>query len=145
MLGMIFLAATTCVATGNTSTAEVMPDVICELLKAETVKTTESGKSLRVEAKLGEEMSQEFRTAPKEDIDKALLGLCIVFGSRILRTESVYWKIEGSDGEILVDRDCRSLEEQIGSATPSEGSHERPRQDAGEATRPSPRNSGPRA
>ncbi len=116
MLGMILLAASTCAATGNTNTAEVMSDVICDLLKAEKVKTTESGKALRVEARLSEEMTEQFRTVPKEEVDKTLLGLCIVFGSRILRTESVHWRIEGSDGEILVDRDCRSLEEQIGSA-----------------------------
>ena len=110
MLGMILLAASTCVATGNNPAAEVMADAVCALLEAKTVKATESGNSLLIEAKLGEEMTREFRTYPQEDIDKALLGICIVFGRRILKTESVFhWEIKGSDGETLVDWKCPDL------------------------------------
>ena len=108
MIGTLFLAVT-CVATGNTDSAEIMSDVVCDLFKAEKVKTKESRGSLRIEAKLGEEMTRRFRAVPKEDVDETLLGLCIVFGSRILKAESIHCKIKGSDGKTLVDRKCPAL------------------------------------
>ena len=112
MLGMILLAAAaaTCEAAGNTPSAETLADSVCALLEAEAVTATESKKSILIEATLGEDMTREFRAYPQEDIDKALLGICIVFGSRILKTKSVFhWEITGSDGEILVDWKCPDL------------------------------------
>lgn len=111
MIGMIlFAASTACVATGNTESAEVMSDVVCDLFKAEKVNTKEeSGKSLRIAAKLGEEMTRRFRAVPKEDVDETLLGLCIVFGSRILKAAGIHFKIQGSDGKSLADWKCPAL------------------------------------